>query len=340
MLAYTINDMATNTRRRPKPEYGKRLEARRKALRKSLDDIVNELDGQVYKQLWYRVENGIKLPQSLTIDQINLFARALEWTPQQLANALEITLPGIVLHIPGTEVRYTTTAPTVTITTPGDRLKKIRKDKDLTPEHVAELSGNVVSARRLRNLEEREGLWHKVREDEALALARVYGMSLMDFLNTVNGTPYPAKPNIYTDEVVLVNPNLRHGTKMVPEYNMVGMGPGGHDGEILGYIDVPESWVGEYVGYRVSGDSMTPQIKDGDTVVVRVQDYASSKNIIVCWLPEEGMLCKYLQEKTDDGHYMLTSFNASYPPIWTRELRIYGLVYEIRSRVPLVNGNH
>lgn len=158
----------------------------------------------------------------------------------------------------------------------------------------------------------------------------------------VSNTPslYPDKPNIYTDQVALVNPDLRLGSKIIPEYNMVGMGPGGQDGDILGYIDIPDSWSGEHVGYRAVGESMSPTIKDGDTVVVKVQNYASPKNIIVCWLPSEGMICKYLQEKTDDGVYMLTSHNPANPPIWTKELTIYGIVREIRQRIEIINGNH
>jgi transcriptional regulator with XRE-family HTH domain len=286
------------------------------------------------------VEKAYTGATNLSAGRVFSLIDALEWTPQQFTEATGLNLPGIVLHIPGTELGATTTAPTLTIETPGDRLKKIREDKDLTPEHVAELSGNALSARRLHNLEEKEGAWQKVTEDEATALARAYGMSLMDFLNTVNGTPFPAKPNIYTDQVVLENPNLRHGTKLVPEYSMVGMGPGGKDGEILGYIDVPESWAGEHVGYRVFGDSMSPKIEEDDTVVVKVQSYASPKNIIVCWIPEEGMVCKYLREITDDGLHVLTSYNPAHPPIWTKELRIYGLVREVRSRVEIINGNH
>ncbi len=89
--SYTIDIMATRERKRPKPDYGQRLEARRLALhKKSLDDIVKETNGRIYKQLWYRVENGLKKPKSLTPDQISDFALVLEWTPQQVAEALGI----------------------------------------------------------------------------------------------------------------------------------------------------------------------------------------------------------------------------------------------------------
>ncbi len=87
----------------------------------------------------------------------------------------------------------------------------------------------------------------------------------------------------------------------------------------------------------MSGESMSPRVEDGDTVLVRLQDYAPPKNTVVCWIPEEGMVCKYLAG-TENGYYVLTSINPSYSPILTREIRIYGIVVEVRQRIKVVNG--
>jgi transcriptional regulator with XRE-family HTH domain len=321
-----------------KPEFARAIISRRNELGLSLTDIDRETNGVIYSQLLYRVENGKKSPDTLRINQRIELARVLRWSDEKLEAVLGIqgkSSPSLdpVSSYDGPDRRSSNP-------TPGDRLKKLREGKDLTCEQVAELAGGAVTPRRFSNREDRPGVWHKVTKDEVKKLARAYGMSVINFLDSVNGTPYPAKPNIFTDEVVLESSDIRRNSRLVPEYNMVGVGPGGQDGEILGYIDVPDSWAGDHVGYRVSGDSMSPTIKDSDTVVVRVQSYASAKNIVVCWLPDEGMTCKYLQEKTEDGLHMLTSFNAAHPPIWTRDLKIYGLVREIRSRVELINGNH
>lgn len=74
-------------------------------------------------------------------------------------------------------------------------------------------------------------------------------------------------------------------------------------------------------------------------MVIQVREYASPGNTIVCWTPEEGMLCKRL-DRLDDGYFVLTSVNPAYRPIWTREIRIYGIVVEIRKRRKVINGNH
>ena len=58
-----------------------------------------------------------------------------------------------------------------------------------------------------------------------------------------------------------------------------------------------EGWVllRVYTAYEVTGDSMAPEIPSGARVIVRVQDYASPGNEIVCWVPEYGMLVKRLE---------------------------------------------
>jgi SOS-response transcriptional repressor LexA len=274
----------------------------------------------------------------MTSERFFLYISALIWTSEEFAEATGLRSPDITLYPPGARLGATTTAPTLTIETPGDRLKKLRDDRGLTPEHAAELSDNAVSARRLRNLEEREGLWHKVTEDEALALARVYGLSIMDFLAVVNGTPYPARPNIYTDEVSLQASNIS-GRRRIPVVDLLSAGPGGDGGNIVGYVDLEDEFKGAHSAYLITGDSMEPEIRDGETVIVQCQDYAPPKNTIVCWTPDDGMLCKYL-DRVEDGFYVLTSLNPFYKPIWTREIHIYGIVVQSRKPFKISNGNH
>ena len=158
-------------------------------------------------------------------------------------------------------------------------------------------------------------------------------------LNEVNGTPYPAKPNIYTDQAHLESPNIHQGRRRIPVYDLVSAGPGSEGGTVVSYIDQGPELVGQHQAYRISGDSMATEIEDGDIVVIQVRDYASPGNDIVCWTAEEGMLCKRLT-RIDDGYYMLTSNNTAYKPIWTSEIRIYGIVVEIRKRRKIINGSH
>jgi SOS-response transcriptional repressor LexA len=153
------------------------------------------------------------------------------------------------------------------------------------------------------------------------------------------GAPYPT-PNIFSDQVSLETPDIRLNKQYIPVYDPAGAGAGWDDGDIVDYIDIPANAPGKNAGYVVRGDSMSPTIPDGSRVVVRLQDYASPRNIIVAWTPDDGMLCKYLEQITDDGFFVLTSINPNYRPIWTQHINIYGIVWEYRASLPVINGNH
>jgi SOS-response transcriptional repressor LexA len=109
---------------------------------------------------------------------------------------------------------------------------------------------------------------------------------------------------------------------------------------VIDVVDIPVAWEGHYAAYQVTGDSMAPDIPDGARVVVRVQDYASPGNEIVVWVPDHGMLVKRLERITPDGELVLTSYNPEFKPIWARDVRIYGVVVEVRLRRKVINGNH
>lgn len=141
------------------------------------------------------------------------------------------------------------------------------------------------------------------------------------------------------DQLHLESEDLRGGARTVPVYDLLSAGPGGDGGTVIDTVDIPDSFKGQHAAYEVVGDSMAPDIPNGARVVIKVQDYASPGNEIVCWVPDHGMLVKYL-DRIEGEEYVLTSYNPNYRPIWTREIVIYGVVREIRLRRKFVNGNH
>lgn len=221
----------------------------------------------------------------------------------------------------------------------GDRLKKIRERLGLSARKAATLTDPRVSHSNIGKIESGQTPWESVQLNTIKGLARAYGRSVPELLNEVNGTPYPAKPNIFTDEVTLETPDINHGRRRIPVIDLLSAGPGGDGGTIVSEIDLPPEFVGPHAAYRIAGDSMAPGIVDRGTVIIRCQEYASPGNDIVCWTPEDGMLCKHL-ERVEDGYYVLTSLNPLYKPIWTREIHIYGIVVESRRPHKVVNGNH
>ena len=83
---------------------------------------------------------------------------------------------------------------------------------------------------------------------------------------------------------------------------------------------------------RISGDSMSPRIMDGDIVLVKSQDYAEDGDLVIALIDDEAT-CKIL--KRSHGRVTLVPFNPAFAPlIYSGEdaenLRILGKVVESR----------
>lgn len=214
---------------------------------------------------------------------------------------------------------------------PNERLRKLREELKLSLRDVVKLSENSISHGHISHLERDPAAWKKLGNEKMGALARAYSKTVAELIAYVNNTPYPPKPNIYNDQATMMNPNLRYGTKKIPKYDWVGLGPGGRDALIIDYVDIPETWSGDFVSYDARGDSMLPDIPDGTELIIRLQDHADFNEVVLCYAPEEGTLLKVLGGLTEDGTYILSSFNTTYGPILTKELKIYGVLWQTRT---------
>lgn len=94
---------------------------------------------------------------------------------------------------------------------------------------------------------------------------------------------------------------------------------------------------GDYFGLRIKGDSMSPRISEGDTVIVRQQDDAESGDIVIVLINGDSATCKRLM-KYSDGISLL-SFNPAYEPmtfsnkeIVEKPVSIIGKVIENRQK--------
>ena len=109
--------------------------------------------------------------------------------------------------------------------------------------------------------------------------------------------------------------------------------------DILDYEEIPQSWKnqGDFFGLRIKGDSMKPDINDGDTVIVRQQSTANNGDIIIALVNGDDATCKKF-EKLDNG-IMLISNNSEYSPMYfsneeviTKPVVIIGKVVELRRK--------
>lgn len=94
---------------------------------------------------------------------------------------------------------------------------------------------------------------------------------------------------------------------------------------------------GEHFGLKIKGDSMSPRISEGDTVIVRKQNDAESGDIVIVLINGDSATCKRLM-KYKEG-ISLISFNPAYEPMqFTNKeceelpVKIIGKVIENRQK--------
>lgn len=110
--------------------------------------------------------------------------------------------------------------------------------------------------------------------------------------------------------------------------------------EIIDTEEIPEEMArtGEFFGLRIQGNSMEPDIRSGDTVIVRRQSDAESGEIVIALINGNDGICKRLRKYADS--IALLSLNPSYEPMYfnrreTEEapVRILGKVVELRRKM-------
>ena len=110
--------------------------------------------------------------------------------------------------------------------------------------------------------------------------------------------------------------------------------------ETIGYEAIPESMAlkGTYFALKISGDSMSPGICDGDIVICREQPDAEDGQTVVCLVNGNDGVCKKLR-KYEDGTIALVSDNPVYPPMYfsvsdvdSTPVRVRGVVVELRRK--------
>lgn len=94
---------------------------------------------------------------------------------------------------------------------------------------------------------------------------------------------------------------------------------------------------GEFFGLLIKGDSMEPDIHNGDTVIVRQQDDAENDEIVIALVNGNDGVCKRLKKYKDS--IALVSLNAKYEPMYftaqeveNKPVRIIGKVVELRRQ--------
>lgn len=120
--------------------------------------------------------------------------------------------------------------------------------------------------------------------------------------------------------------------RTIPVLGRVAAGPPIYaDEDIIQYIKIDSSLIGEYFGLKIKGHSMEPRIHDGDIVIVKQQSTVDSGQLAIVLIDNEATCKKVLR---NESGLWLISFNPNYEPIHVDEnITILGRVVELRAEL-------
>ncbi len=197
-------------------------------------------------------------------------------------------------------------------------IKKRRLELGLTLEEVGKAVG--VSKSTVRKWE--TGYIGNMKRDKIGKLATVLKISPAEFMgwDISKLETYP----VGTIHKIPIIGRVAAGSGCLAQYDPLGY-------EIATDIKNPE----EYIYFKVKGDSMHPNIMDGDLALIHIQpDVESGELAVVVVNCEEGVIKKVVKH---DGAVSLVSFNPEYPPrlimgYELKEFYIFGKVVETKRK--------
>ena len=213
----------------------------------------------------------------------------------------------------------------VIIMTMGEYIKKLRTDHGYTQEELGQLLNPKVNRAAINKWE--GGRVANIKRSHIAQMAKIFDVDpvkLMCF-ESIGPRPSNAQPLNDSCRIPLVG-RVAAGQPIFDEGNIIG--------EV--FVD-PDLIAGSENVYalKVRGDSMSPKILDGDTLIVREQSTADDGEIVIVTVNGDEGTCKKLKRYPDA--LALVSINPLYEPImYTWEeveqlpVRIVGKVLQSR----------
>ncbi len=195
-----------------------------------------------------------------------------------------------------------------------ERLKKLRKENNMSQQKLADLIGLGQSA---------IAMWEKGKNspeyESLIKIADIFNVSI-DYL---------------------AGQKSSRSSHRIPVLGYVRAGiPTEAVEEILDYEDVtvPDSDFGNYFALRIKGDSMSPRMMEGDTVIVKKQADCESGDICVALVGSGDATVKKVIKK--DMGIILMPLNSCYDPLFFTPdeieafpVTIIGKVTELRAKI-------
>lgn len=203
----------------------------------------------------------------------------------------------------------------------GERVKAAREAKGYTQEALAHLLG-YKSRSSVNKIEQ----GRDIPRDIIVKLAKLLDVTPSYLMGWDDAEEKP-QPNAQ----LMPQEKIR----MIPVFESVSAGFGiGAENRVVEFIPLfiqSDTEASRTICVRVCGDSMHPQIQDGDLVQVLKQDTAETGDIVVILDGDNGYVKRFIHGKNG---VVLESFNTAYPPMkFTRkesnDLRIVGVVKRV-----------
>ncbi|MDI6871913.1 MAG: transcriptional repressor LexA [Bacillota bacterium] len=202
----------------------------------------------------------------------------------------------------------------------GDRLRELRKQRDLTQVELAkalQVSRGAVSMWELNQRSPDPSDLKKMADFFGISVDSLLGRSRVP--DTFPFRPIPTGPMVQVPIIGVI----RAGEPLLAAQNIEG----------YSWISADEVQGGEYFYLRVTGDSMIgARIQEGDLVLVRQQDVVEDGEIAVVLVNDEEATLKRVYR--EDGKWLLQAENIKMRPIVLdkRDVRIIGKVVKVEFR--------
>lgn len=195
-----------------------------------------------------------------------------------------------------------------------ERIKARREELGLTQEELA----SRIGFRSKTSISKIEAGGRPLMQDKVLAFAKALEMTPVELLG-------------WGDEEVR-GASLATDTNIVPVLGTVCAGSGMYaEQNIIGTVSVDPALGDDLFALRIHGNSMSPRISDGDTVIVRKQEDAESGQIVIAVVNGDEGVCKRLIKF--NGGIILQSLNPDYEPMTFTDEQIKALPVTIVGRV-------
>lgn len=197
--------------------------------------------------------------------------------------------------------------------TPGQRITKLRKEKDLQQKEVAEAIGmNRIILNRIE-LGKRP-----LRDDEAVALADYFHVT----------TDYLLKGKVSEQN------HSSRGVRIPVLGRVVAGIPIEAVEEILDYEEItPElAATGEFFALKIRGHSMEPRMMEGDVVIVRKQEDVESGDVAIVLVNGNEATVKRVK-KQEEGITLIATNTSVYEPHFYSNKEIKNLPVQVLGKV-------